>query len=433
MSNKPDYVKKTLFGVIRSMSEHRESFVRSPEKDFVRHRTLDFITMIKCILSFGCNSLATEILNFFDFRQFPSVSAFVQQRGKIVSGAFHHLLLQFNAVMDTSPKLFHGYRLLAVDGSDLTLPYNPKEPENIRTKDHCNFLHLNTIYDVCSRLYLDASFFAGSKGGEVAAAVDMVEGLLGKYPVILLADRGYESYNLFAHIEEKLFDYVVRIKDSVSTGILSGITLPEEDEFDITRDLVITRKSTGPAAVNRKKYKYLSKGARFDFIENSKAPDYEIQIRFVRFKLEGGGYEVLATSLSADEFSADDLKAIYHLRWNIETSYRLSKWGLGMVSFHSKKAENIKQEVYADLIMYNFTMYICADLDKVRPGKKHPRQVNHTQAVKICLRFFKDSEITQTFDVEATILKFLLPVRDGRSYERKVVSPSVVCFNYRLT
>lgn len=216
----------------------------------------------------------------------------------------------------------------------------------------------------------------------------MVEGLSEKYPVILLADRGYESYNLFTHIEERLFDYVVRIKDSVSTGILSGIALPEEGEFDITRDLVITRRSTGLAAVNRKKYKHLSKGVRFDFIENSKAPDYEIQIRFVRFKLEGGEYEVLAASLSADEFPADGLKGIYRLRWDIETSCRLSKWGLGMVSFHSKKAENIKQEVYADLIMYNFTMYICADIE-VEPGKKRPRQTNYTQAMKICLRFLK--------------------------------------------
>ncbi|WP_419025149.1 hypothetical protein [Emergencia sp.] len=103
-----------------------------------------------------------------------------------------------------------------------------------------------------------------------------------------------------------------------------------------------------------------------------------------------------------------------------------------MVSFHSKKAENIKQEVYADLIMYNFTMYICADIE-VEPGKKHPRQINYTQAMKICLRFFKESETAQTFDVEVLILKFLLPIRAGRSCQRKAVSESVITFNYRLS
>ncbi len=433
MNNNPDFVKNTLLNVIDSMAMHKDEFVRNPEKDFTRKRTFDFSTMIRFILSAGCNTLANEIMNFFDFQQIPSVSAFVQQREKILSEAFHHLLVEFNEKMPVHPKLFHGYRLLAVDGSDLTLPFNPKEPENIRTKDHCNFLHLNTLYDVCGRLYVNASFCTGTKGNETSAAVDLVKSLPEKYPVVLLADRGYENYNLFAHIEERLFDYVIRIKDLNSTGILSGIDLPATDEFDIVRNLVITRKSTGPAAINRKVYKHFTKASRFDFIENSKAPDYDIQIRFVRFKLDNGEYEVLATSLPEEIFSMEDLKEIYHLRWNVEVSYLLSKWGMGMASYHSKKAENIKQEVYADLVMYNFVAYICMELKTDGRGKKHPRQINFTQAIKICLHFFRLSKDAQAFDVGATILKYLLPIRPGRSFPRKAISPSVVSFNYRLT
>lgn len=433
MNDNPNFVKKTLMRTIHSLEEHKNEFVRNPGKDFTRRRTFDFSTMIKFILSAGCNTLANEILHFFDFHSFPSVSAFVQQREKVLPEAFHHLLLEFNRKMSVPPKLFHGYRLLAVDGSDLTLPFNPKEPENIRTKDHCNFLHLNTVYDVCTRLYVDACFFAGSKGGEVSAAVDLVKKLSEKYPVILIADRGYESYNLFAHVEERLFDYVIRIKDMDSTGILSGIDLPDTQTFDVEKRLIMTRHSTGPAAVNPKVYKYFTKATRFDFIENSKAPDYELSIRFVRFQLDNGQFEVLATSLPKEIFSAEDLKEIYHLRWNIETSYLLSKWGLGMASYHSKKAENIKQEIYADLIMYNFAMYICMELKTDGRGKKHPQQINFTQATKICLHFFRTSEAVQTFDIEATILRFLLPIRHGRSFPRKAVSPSVVSFNYRLS
>lgn len=433
MNDYPNFVKNTLCSVIDTMELQKDKFVKNPGKDFSRHRTLDFATMIKFVLSAGCNTLATELMNFFNFKQFPSVSAFVQQRDKILSEAFHHILIEFNNRMNVSPKLFHGYRLLAVDGSALTLPFNPKEPENIRSKDHCNFLHLNTIYDVCSKLYVDAAIHSGTKCGEVSAAVDFVRGLPEKFPVILIADRGYENYNFFAHIEERLFDYVIRIKDFCSGGILSGIDFPESDEFDIVRNLVITRKSTGPAAVNSKVYKYFTKAARFDFIENSKAPDYEIQIRFIRFKLDNGEYETLATSLPEEIFSTADLKEIYHMRWNIETSYLLSKWALGMTSYHSKKSENVKQEVYADLIMYNFVMYICADLKPKERGTKHPQQLNFTQAIKICLRFFRTSEEAQAFDVEATILKFLLPIRSGRSYQRKAVSQSVVGFNYRLS
>lgn len=433
MNNYPDFVKRTLCSIIDAMELQKEKFVRNPGRDFIRRRIFDFSTMIKFILSAGCNTLATELMNFFDFNQFPSVSAFVQQREKILPEAFHHILIEFNNRMNVAPKLFHGYRLLAVDGSNLTLPFNPEECENIRTEDHCNFLHLSTIYDVCSKLYVDASIQSGTKCGEAAAAVDLIKRLPDRFPVIIIADRGYENYNLFAHIEERLFDYVIRIKDSCKGGMLFGIETPDAEEFDIVRNLVITRKSTGPAAVNRKVYKYFTKAARFDFIENSKAPDYEIQIRFVRFKLDNGEYEVLATSLPEEKFSVDALKEIYHMRWNIETSYLLSKWVLGMTSYHSKKSENVKQEVYADLIMYNFVMYICADLKTEERGKKHPQQINFTQAIKICLHFFRDSEDAQAFDVEATILKFLLPIRKGRSYQRKAVSKSVVGFNYRLS
>ena len=41
----------------------------------------------------------------------------------------------------------------------------------------------------------------------------MVDRISEKYPVIIMADRRYENYNLFAHIEERLFDYVIRIRD----------------------------------------------------------------------------------------------------------------------------------------------------------------------------------------------------------------------------
>ena len=42
--------------------------------------------------------------------------------------------------------------------------------------------------------------------------------------VILIADRGYESYNNMAHIQEKGWKYLIRIKDfqQYNSGILHG-------------------------------------------------------------------------------------------------------------------------------------------------------------------------------------------------------------------
>ncbi|MGN0719917.1 MAG: hypothetical protein ACI4LQ_08890 [Anaerovoracaceae bacterium] len=108
MNDYPNFVKKILCSVVDAMELQKEKFVKTPGKDFTRHRIFDFSTIIKFVLSAGCNTLASELMNFFDFKQFPSVSAFVQQRDKILPDAFHHILIEFNNRMNVSPKLFHG-------------------------------------------------------------------------------------------------------------------------------------------------------------------------------------------------------------------------------------------------------------------------------------------------------------------------------------
>ena len=50
---------------------------------------------------------------------------------------------------------------------------------------------------------------------------------------ILIADRGYENYNVMAHAINKGWKFVVRIKDKNSNGIASGLNLPKTDIFDI--------------------------------------------------------------------------------------------------------------------------------------------------------------------------------------------------------
>lgn len=59
-------------------------------------------------------------------KNMPTVSAFVQQRNKISVTAFETLLHKFTESFPQQ-KLYKGYRLLAVDGSDLHTPTNPQE------------------------------------------------------------------------------------------------------------------------------------------------------------------------------------------------------------------------------------------------------------------------------------------------------------------
>ena len=425
-------LKKYILNIIREMAKEPEKFITSGKNHLCRKRKWDFSTLMRFILSFGSNSLGHEVGNFFEYQEgFPTVSSFVQQRQKLDYSAFRYLFDKFNECIDDHPVLFKHYRLLAVDGSDLTLPYNPRE-NNVIADNHVSTLHLNALYDVCNKRFLDVVIQQALKENEYDAACKLVDRISEKHPVILLADRGFENYNLFAHVEERLFDYVIRVKDVNSNGILAGLELPDTQEFDVTKRIVITRHSTGPAAIMPGVYKYFSKKYRFDYIENSKCPDYEMYIRFVRFQLSENSYEVLATSLPEELFSMEDLKELYQLRWGIETGFRELKYILGLAAFHSKKENSILQEIFARLIMYNFSMCIIQKISIKEKDRSHQLQVNFTQATKICLNFFRYRGNEPPYNIETTLQRFLLPIRPNRKRQRITVGTCVVPFNYRL-
>ena len=60
---------------------------------------------------------------------------------------------------------------------------------------------------------------------------------------LIIADRGYESYNSMAHIQEKGWYFLIRIKDGHGS-IKSNLELPKEKLFDLKINLNITRKQS---------------------------------------------------------------------------------------------------------------------------------------------------------------------------------------------
>ena len=131
-------------------------------------------------------------------------------------------------------------------------------------------------------------------------------------PVILVADRGYESYNTFAHLEEKGWNDVIRVKDIKSKSIVSTpLDLPDSDEFDTTIHLTLTRKQTNEVKSNPHHYKFLPNHARFDHFDLKETQFYKLSFRVVRFKLTEDTYETLITNLEPGEFSKEALKDKY--------------------------------------------------------------------------------------------------------------------------
>ncbi len=60
-----------------------------------------------------------------------------------------------------------------------------------------------------------------------------------------------------------------------------------------------------------------------------------------RFKITDDTYEYLVTNLTRDEFNLEELKKMYHMRWDIETAFKVLKYIIGMISFHSRKRDFI--------------------------------------------------------------------------------------------
>ncbi len=135
----------------------------------------------------------------------PTKSAFCQQRAKVSSEAFQFLFHFFTErLMELdAPKTFRGYRLLACDGSDINIPYNPLDLETYHQnadKKGYNQLHPNAFFDILNGIYTDCVLEPDRKCHERAAFNVMVDRYKPTVPAIIMADRGYEGYNVFAHL-----------------------------------------------------------------------------------------------------------------------------------------------------------------------------------------------------------------------------------------
>ncbi len=436
MDNYPDIVKENLSALIREMAASPELFVKNPGKDFTRNRKLSFETMAHILISMGGNSIFKELLeNYGCDVNMATTSAFVQQRGKILPSAFEFLLQKFTQTA-TDIKTYKGYRLLGADGSTLHIATDPSDSETFfqtcPSAKGYNLLHLNAMYDLCNRLYVDAVIQPGKLPNERKALVDMVNRSCIKDHAIIIGDRYYESYNVFAHIEHRGFKYLIRVKDITSNGILSGLKLPSSDEFDVPVRLILTAKKTKQVKARPDLYRFIPYGSAIDFLEPYGFDFYTLSFRVVRVKINDHLYETLITNLEQSDFPPCELKSLYRMRWGIETSFRKLKYTIGLINFHSKKREFIAQEVFARFIMYNFTEMIASHMILSKPDRKLTYQVNFTVAVHVCRLFLRFKRFEPPPDVEAVICMNILPVRPDRSDERKICSKKYVSFLYRV-
>lgn len=411
----------------------KHEFLANPERDFTRKRKLTLNTVLKATLLLGSGSMNKEILDYFDYStDAVSGSAFTQQRDKLTSSIFKSIFKEFTYGFNHY-KTYLGHRIVAVDGSDLHIPHNPIDAEtyfqSIPGSKGFNLLHINALYDLVNRVYLDGQIQPGRKQHETKALAEMVQRSDMDDNVLLIADRGYESYNIFAHMIEKGWKFLIRVKEENRRSILSTFNLPEAGEYDQIVHRELTRKQTKDVLRQPDRFKFLPAGTPFDFLDEQ-VKFYPMTFRVVKVQLENGSYQCFITNLDGKAFPSEVIKELYHLRWGIETSFRELKHTLALTHLHSKKKESIAQEIFAKMTMYNFCSIITSHVVIQKKDRKYDYQVNFSKAISICKRYFK---VHNAFmDVGELIKKYILPIRKDRTSPRKVKFRTFVSFNHRI-
>lgn len=158
-----------------------------------------------------------------------------------------------------------------------------------------------------------------------------------------------------------------------------------------------------------------------------------LNLRLVRFLLQSGDYEYLATNLTLEEFSTKEIGELYSMRWGIETAYDDLKNKLGMENFTGTKPILLEQDIYATIylcnimndIMLEAQMELELEQEDGHDGK-HVMAINKNIAIGIMkedlIHFILEKSDRRRkkrmIAIIDEIKRNLLPIRKGRHYPR---------------
>ena len=425
-------IRKNLFSVFSSLLEQRDEFLTNPASDFTRKKKISFEQTMLFPMIAGADNVATELLDLFGEEDLPLPSAMIQRRNQIKKEAFKELFFQFNRTIPVT-KTFRGYRLIACDGTRLNLPYNPSDHStlvnNIEGRKGFNQAHMNALYDILNDLFIDVEIQGMNEmdeNGALCRFLDKHSKLCSK--TIYIADRGYATFNNYAHALRNNQLFLFRMKETDALNlcpsqphIMDGAYVDEDISIHVGR----RRKKSNLKYGN---YHFVRKRHRYDFI----APNVDdidiLNFRVLKFPLSSGKMEYIATNLPSNEFPLKLIKDLYNLRWGEETAFRHLKYAGNMVHIHSIKPDFLIQEIYGKLTLYNFSSCITKAMTKRETSKTaYTYNFNHTQMQKFVRLFL----IERILNLEKLMNKFLVAVRPGRKFKRIMRRQSAKPLSYR--
>jgi len=421
-------ITEKLNNAIDEACRRIDEFKRSPQ-DFTRSRSLTPEKMVRIILGLHGQRLDKEmVLAGTDV----STSAFVQRRDKIKPALFECVLNEFYKGLPMAGGV-NGYRVLAIDGTVVTSVGVEDSPNYVPSgkttkkgtlQKGTNQRTMTALFDIFAKQYVDVV----ADKSENYAAKDIFKRFSGPMAIVL-ADRGYQGYNLMEYVNKNPnLEYLIRVPN---VGYFSEISRLPMKNLDIDLEVRLSTKSQRYCDIYG--WKHIEGPSPFGKPKKDVRWDHEefciMRYRAVRFMLKNGKWETIVTSLPRGKFPPSLIKKLYGMRWGIETSFRELKYDIGMVHLHAKKDDSVLQEIYAAFIMYNYCMAITMQVKiQQNPDNKHKYKTDIAMAVFICMDYFRG---TGKAPPETQIVRYRQPVRPGRSDERKIIPKGAVFFLYR--
>jgi|TARA_R110002033_G_scaffold13325_2_gene39729 hypothetical protein len=397
------------------------------KEDFTRNRKLPFSKVLLTVVRKSVKSIQ-NVLNetqkylstlLDEDLETISKSAYSQARDKLNYTAFEELANDASDMMyrDYDYKTYKGFRLLAIDGSMVTLPKNDDIKQEFCTTNVVNQYEdksktivqarVSVLYDVLNNITLD-SIITNSKIGEITIAKDNHFKKLNKNDLVIM-DRGYPSYELFTTIiTQYKADFLIRMKKSWYKDIQFLF-----DKNSELKDIIITLKPTTKKLTN-------------EIIEQNLP--LEVKVRFVQVILEDGEVEVLATSVLDNEvLETKDFKELYFKRWKIETFYEIIKNRLSLENFTGLSALAIKQDFYATIFISNLETIVVQSSSEELTNKtntkfkqKINKSVSFNTIKNYCFElFYSNKDIEVIFDeMSKLFLTSTVQIRPNRKFKR---------------
>lgn len=403
---------------------------RISEKDFSRKSKLGFEELILFQLNALKESLQNALKKFI--KSLKHVKSYTKQayseaRRKIDFEVFcklnEILLLEYYKL--NTYKTHKGYRIMAIDGSNLRLPNTKELKETFGEITSQSDITLaaaraSVLYDVENKIVID-SIIERYMFNERELAIKHIEKLKelkeksnNDLKELVLFDRGYPSLKLMLYLEKNNINYLMRVSGSFLKEVnkfKKGKKDEEVLEITLTKQRI---KKIGLKEIETK--------------EKS-----NIKVRVLRIKLNSGEEEILITSLmNKKEFSHNEFKELYFKRWGIEVNYNILKNIIELENFTGIKPIAIKQDFYATMLVGNIkslfesVAQVRVEENNESKNNKYDYQINknlshgvYKENIILLLRKKKGSgrilkKILYEIEVEVT------PIRVNRSFPRKI-------------